>query len=312
MIGARRARLSGVGWLILGTLIAGCATASPTAPISLPTEQPASVPTQPSATQSTDQSSPAVDNPLNAELIEPGRLVICSAFPRTRYAEYDSEGRPVGFDIELALAIAERLGVEPEVTELPFDQLIDAIIDGSCDIAVSGHFITHERLARIDLIPYREGSVNVVVRAGNPLGIATLDDLCGRTAAIVAGTIYVDIVRGAGDYEGRGIDQGCDQAGRPPVGLSEHLTEADAVAFFGGGDADVFIGNEAVAVERPGEFDRSDAELPRLRNGIGHRMGASALDEAVRSALRSLIEDGTYELIRDRYDLGPINPTELP
>ncbi len=279
-------------------------TSTPTAAASglLPTAQPTEGPASPSA--------PAAD--LADQLIQPGQLTVCSAFPRTRFAERDAQGHPFGVDIDIGLAIAERLGLEPVIAELPFEDLIDAVDDGRCDVTISGHFITQARLERIDLIPYREGSVNVVVRAGNPLGIEQLTDLCGKTAAIVAGTIYFDIVRGLGDYTDDGIDQLCAQAGRPPVDLTEYATEADAEEAFAGGDADAFIGNEAIAIDRPSEFELSPAALPKLRNGIGHRLGAATLDEALRAALRELIGDGTYAAVLERYGVSGIAITELP
>lgn len=314
--GSTRIRL-----LFLATAVVACTQAAQPTPSSAPsaTPGPTSIPTAaastplPTAEATEDRgspSAPAVD--LAEELVQPGQLTICSAFPRTRFAERDAQGNPFGVDIDIGLAIAGQLGLEPVVVELAFEELIDAVVGGRCDLTISGHFITRARLERIDLIPYREGSVNVVVRAGNPLGIEQLTDLCGKTAAIVAGTIYFDIVRGLGDYSGDGIDQQCLQAGRPAVNLAEFATEGDAEAAFAGGDADAFIGNEAIALDRPAEFELSEAALPRLRNGIGHRLGAMVLDEALRAALRDLIADGTYAAILERYGVSGIEVTELP
>ena len=313
--GFRRIRL-----LFLAAAAVACTQAVPPTPSAAPSATPGPTSTStaaatplPTAKATGDQASPsapAVD--LADELIQPGQLTICSAFPRTRFAERDAQGNPFGVDIDIGLAIAGQLGLEPVVVELPFEELIDAVVDGRCDVTISGHFITQARLERIDLIPYREGSVNVVVRAGNPLGIAHLTDLCGKTAAIVAGTIYFDIVRGLGDYSSSGIDQQCLQAGQPAVDLAEFTTEGDAEAAFAGGDADAFIGNEAIALDRPAEFELSEAALPRLRNGIGHRLGAMVLDDALRAALRDLIADGTYAAILERYGVTGIEVTELP
>ena len=307
--------------LFLAAAAVACTQAAPPTPSTAPsaTPGPTSTPTAAASTplptaeatgSPASPSAPAAD--LADQLIQPGQLTICSAFPRTRFAERDAQGQPFGVDIDIGLAIAEGLGLEPVIAELPFEELIDAVVDGRCDVTISGHFITQARLDRIDLIPYREGSVNVVVRAGNPLGIQQLTDLCGRTAAIVAGTIYFDIVRGLGDYSGEGIDQQCQQAGQPAVNLAEFATEGDAEAAFAGGDADAFIGNEAIALDRPAEFELSDAALPRLRNGIGHRLEAAALDEALRATLRELIGDGTYAGILERYGVSGIAVTELP
>lgn len=306
---------------VFSLLAVGCAGTPPANLSPTPSGSPAPSPqetAQPSASPIATPSpgltaSPlATDAGLEAELIAPGSLVICSAFPRARFSEYDAQGNPFGVDIDIALALAEELALEPEVREVEFENLINAIVERQCDIAVAGHFITQERLDLIDLIPYREGSISPVVTAGNPLAIDTLTDLCGRTVAIIEGTIYFDIIRGLGEYSDEGIDQQCLNAGKPAVKLVEIDTEDDAVARLTAGDADAFIGNEAVALDRPAEFELSDAELPRLRNGIGHRLASPVLDASIRAALRTLIDDGTYAAILQRYGASSGALTERP
>lgn len=272
-------------------------------------------PTAAASATATPTSGPASPAPsadaLGADLIEPGRLSICSSFPRLRYAEFDAQGNPFGVDIDIVLAIAEQMSLAADIRETLFGELIDAVVNGQCDISVSGQFITQERLGLIDMIAYREGSVSPVVPAGNPLRIDVITDLCGHSASIVEGTIYVDIMRGLGEYAAMGIEQQCEQAGQPPVELAEHPDEAKAVAALAAGEVDAFIGNEAVAFDHP-QFELSDADLPRLRNGIGHRLGAATLDDALRTALRTLIDNGTYDAILDRYGVGDVGLTDRP
>lgn len=307
------ARAAIASLLAIGCTQGGTTAVSPT-PAAGATRAAESLPLSASPTvAATETGAPSASAPadLAADLMSPGQLTICSAFPRSRAAERDATGKPFGADIDLGLAIAEHVALEPVITEVPFEELIDAIVDRRCDVAISGHFITQERLERIAMVPYREGAVNVVVEVDNPLGIEALTDLCGRTVAIVTGTIYHDIVLGLGDYAGEGLNEQCTEAGAPPVNLAESTTEDDAVAEFDAGDADAFIGNEAVALDSPGQYELSTAELPRLRNGIGLRLASDTLEEAIRAALRALIADGTYARIMDRYGFST-QLTELP
>ncbi len=241
---------------------------------------------------------------VGADLIQPGRLTICSSFPRVRFAEMDADGEPFGVDIDIGLEIAARLGLDAEVRDLPFDTLIDAVVARGCDVSIAGQFITAGRLVVIDMIPYREGTPHVIVQAGDPLGIDELADLCGRSMAVVSGTIHVEIVLGVGDYAGHGIDDDCRAAGHPTVDLREYPSQEQAEDALTQGDVDAYSGNDFVAVDRPREFALSIA-LPPIRNGIGLRKGASSLDGGIRGALRAMIADGTYLAILDRYDVSP-------
>ena len=239
---------------------------------------------------------------VGADLIQPGQLAICSSFPRVRFAEMDADGEPFGVDIDIGLEIAARLGLDAEVRDLPFDTLIDAVVGEGCDVSIAGQFITAGRLVVIDMIPYREGTPHVIVQAGDPLGIDELADLCGRSMAVVSGTIHVEIVLGVGDYAGQGIDDDCRAAGHPTVDLREYPSQEQAEDALTQGDVDAYSGNDFVVVDRPREFALSIA-LPPTRNGIGLRKGTPSLDGGIRDALGAMIADGTYLAILDRYDV---------
>lgn len=285
--------------LIAALAFAACDTAGGPPTGSQPSANPAvaTARTAPPSIAAGPSASAGVRGP---ELISPDRLVMCIAFNRTRFAERDADGKPFGVDVEIGEAIAEELALQPEILDIAFDELIDTVVARACDVSVAGQFITQDRLARIGMIPYREGAPNVIVPKGNPLRIAEAADLCGHSFAVVAATVYVDMIRGAGDYVGEGINDLCVEAGVAPVDLREFQDQQQAEAALGAGEVDAYAGNEALVVERPNEFELT-FELPRARNGIGHRLEASVLDAALRDALRALIADGRYLAILERY-----------
>ena len=214
----------------------------------------------------------------------------------------DADRKPFGMDIDLGLELAVRLGLEADVRDMPFEALVDAVIGRECDVSIAGQFITQGRLLIIDMIPYREGTPHVIVRAGSPADIDELVDLCGRTMAVVSGTIHVDIVLGVGDYVGRGIDDQCRGADKPTVDLREYLSQAEAEDALVRGDVDAYSGNDFVTVDRPDDFALS-AALPPIQNGIGLRKEAPSLEAGIRAALGSMISDGSYLSILERYDV---------
>jgi ABC-type amino acid transport substrate-binding protein len=245
------------------------------------------------------------------EYLQPGALLICMPFNRIRFAERDSSGNATGVDVEIGQQIGARLARTAQLIETPFDDLIDEIEQRRCDLTIGGQFITQGRLERIDMIPYRQGNPHVIVQAGNPHDIEELIDLCGRSFAVVAGTVYVDMVNGTGDYVGEGLDDQCASAGAAAVDLREYAVQTEAEDALADGDVAAYAGNDFITQDQPSVYELA-VELPIVRNGIGHLLGAAVLDAEVRAALRAMISDGTYEDILERYGVAGVALTESP
>ncbi len=89
----------------------------------------------------------------------------------------DEAGRPTGFDIELARAVAAAAGFDTQVVVLPYDDLFTGLVSNSHDVVAATTGITAER-ERIYLFsePYFETCQVAVVRTG-PAAAASLADL---------------------------------------------------------------------------------------------------------------------------------------
>ncbi len=283
--------------LLLALLAGGCGG---TAPNPSPTPTPTAEATLlASATPAAATAAPAA---LDAELVTGGRFTYCANLRPGRMGFRDTNGEPAGVNIEIAVEIARRLNLEPQIRETPFEELIDAVATGLCDISISSQHITQTRLERIDMLPYTQGSQHVVVQAGNPAGIRVLTDLCGRVLAVQTGSTHVDLVVGQGDHSGAGINRDCAAAGRPDVDLRQFDDDADAIAALDEGTAHGYIGSDFIAVDRPSEFELA-TELPPTRNGIGVPKDHSALRAAVEAAFQAMVGDGTYLAILERFGL---------
>ncbi|MBO8161398.1 MAG: basic amino acid ABC transporter substrate-binding protein [Thermosipho sp. (in: Bacteria)] len=124
-----------------------------------------------------------------AEIKERGKLIVGTepTFPPFEYVNENNE--IVGFDIDIAQKIADELGVELEILNLPFDSLIPALISDKIDLIVAGMTITEERAKVIDFsIPYFNANQAIVVRDGEPFMPQTLGDLKGKKVAVQLGT----------------------------------------------------------------------------------------------------------------------------
>ncbi|MGH2427466.1 MAG: transporter substrate-binding domain-containing protein [Candidatus Limnocylindria bacterium] len=244
-------------------------------------------------TASIESAAPSVPTGLDAELASPGHLVSCTDIRGTLMSSFDEDGRPIGVNIELGEAIAARLGLEPQIQDTAFETLIDAVEDGVCDVSISSQHITQTRLERIEMIPITQGTQHVIVRVGNPAGIGTLTDLCGKGLAVQNGSTHVDLILGLGDHVDAGLDAECQSLGLPSVDLRTFEADQDAVEALATGEADAYIGSDFVTLDRPSEFELSVA-LPPTRNGIGLAKDKPLLLAGVEAALESMFDDGTY------------------
>ena len=124
------------------------------------------------------------------------------------FVEPDS-GEPVGVDVDLLDEAAKRLGLEVNWSAIQFTAGIPGVQSGRYDTYVSAMADTVTRQEVVNFIDYSEEGSGVIVKKGNPLGIETFDDLCGKTVSIVTGSLFPEFVEG--------LNENCDT----PIVLSE-------------------------------------------------------------------------------------------
>ena len=79
--------------------------------------------------------------------------------------EYYENGVPVGIDVDLAQAIADKLGMELVITDVEFDSIIISVQSGKADIGVAGMTVTEDRLKNIDFSePYTTAKQVIIVK----------------------------------------------------------------------------------------------------------------------------------------------------
>ncbi|MSU00413.1 transporter substrate-binding domain-containing protein [Tissierella pigra] len=106
----------------------------------------------------------------------------------------DGKDTIVGLDIEIAKYIADELGVELEIKDMEFDKLLGGLATGMLDIVIAGMTPEDGREANFTDI-YYEADLSVLVSKNNPSGIATIDDLIGKSIGVQIGTTQENIVQ---------------------------------------------------------------------------------------------------------------------
>ncbi|MBW3573259.1 MAG: glutamate ABC transporter substrate-binding protein [Actinobacteria bacterium] len=107
-------------------------------------------------------------------------------------------GEVEGFDVEIARLIAEAIGpeVEVEFTESPSAVREQLLENGEVDMVVATYTINDARKERVGFAgPYYVAGQDIMVPAGNPLGIEGVDDLNGKRVCSVGGSTSVENVR---------------------------------------------------------------------------------------------------------------------
>ena len=200
-----------------------------------------------------------------------------------------------GLDYDLVQAIAARLGVAAPFSQQPFDGLVPGLKAGKYDAIVGGVTDNFERQATATFVDYSASGTGIAVATGNPEGIATLDDLCGRVVAAQKASKQVDLLATFSD-------ESCSE----PIEVTEYPQNTDAVQALLAGKAD------AIAATRVNLLDDAEKLVGKVEvvddpaepngyqaspNGIGFDKADTELAEAVQAALQSLIDDGTYDKI---------------
>ena len=206
------------------------------------------------------------------------------------YEFYENE-TIVGIDAEIAVAIAEKLGMELKIEDMEFKAIIPAVTTGKIDFGMAGMTVTEERLQSVNFSEtYATGIQAIIVKEGSE--IKSVDDLYAEGATwkvgvqdATTGDIYCT------------DDFGEDRVSKFPVG-------ADAVEALKTGKVDcVIIDNEpAKAYVAANEgLTILDTQYAVEDYAIAVALENTELLEKINGALKELIDDGTVKTIIEKY-----------
>ena len=219
--------------------------------------------------------------------VNAGKLTMSTnaAFPP--YEMTTDSGDFEGIDIEVAGAIAEKLGLELQVDDMDFDAALLAAQSGKSDIVMAGVTVTDERQKVMDFSDtYAEGIQSIIVPEDSD--IASVDDLSGKIIGTQRGTTgYIYCTDDFGEENVIAYDDG--------------LT---AVQALNNGQVDAVVIDNAPAKEfvaaNPG-LKILDTAYAQEDYAIGVAKGNTELLNAINGALEELQADGTLQSIVDKY-----------
>lgn len=222
------------------------------------------------------------------------RVATEGAFPPFNYV--DEQGRPAGFDVDIAQALCDVLKAECELIVVSWEKILPKLSAGDFDMIVASMAETPERLQLAEFTdPYYRSPQAFVGRPGSTIQNVTPDTIRGKVVVAQRGTIYSDYLNE--HYQDSAIIKLTDTLAAAFEALAKG--EADLVL------TDVLMSlpyirtNIEQSLEIIGE-PIPDKELPSLSH-IQVRKGNLKLRDAINQALRQIKNDGVYSRINAKY-----------
>lgn len=254
--------------LVFSLALVGC---------SQPAEEPAATPEQPA--EATDPSLQSV--------LDKGELVVGLA---PFYAPFESTNEKTkeieGFDVDMATAIAERIGVKATFKGAEWQGLLGGLEKGDYDVLVTAMSKKEAAEANVEFSDvYYELADVIIVAKGNPKQVMSRDDLKGKIIGVQLGS-------------------GSEQLGdamKDEVGfkdLKKYKLTQDAMNDLKAGRIDAVLAGEAFAIEQSKvdpSFEVVGEPLETAEIVAVFPKGSTALVEAFNEQLAAIRADGTYD-----------------
>jgi len=227
---------------------------------------------------------------LPVEIRESGRLIVGVNIPYPPNEFKDSEGRLVGFDVDLMNAIADTLGLTAEYRESDFAKIIPAIDGGTYNVGMSSFTDTREREKQVDFVTYFSAGTLWAQRPGEAVDP---DNACGAKVAVQSTTIQET-------DELPAKSAACVAAGKPEIEIlkfdgQDAVTNAVVL-----GQADAMSADSPVTAyairQSSGKLEGAGAIFDSAPYGWPVKKG-SPLAQSLLKALEHLIETGDYRTV---------------
>ena len=267
--------------LMVMSMFAGCGSSNTAKATTAATEAPATT-----AEATAAETTAAATAASELKTVEAGKLIMSTnaAFPP--YEMVADDGSFEGIDVEVAGAIAGKLGLELVVDDMDFDAALLAVQQNKSDIVMAGVTVTEDRQLIMNFSDsYATGVQVVIVKEGSDVTLDNLGEKMIGTQRGTTGNIYTT------------DDYGDDH-------VTAYDNGASAVQALLNGQVDCVVIDSAPAeafVAANAGLTILDTEYVTENYAIGVNKDNTALLDAINQALAELTADGTVQAIVDKY-----------
>ena len=230
-----------------------------------------------------------------------GVLKVATSLQWPPFGFKDEGGKPDGVDLDLVKAIAGRLGLKPAITDVKFDSIIPSVQNGRFDVGVNELGDIPERRKIVQFVDYYNGGIGVLVPKGSKTDMSPTS-LCGHTMSLTQGSSQVEL--------GKRISQQCVADGKPRIDFKMFSESAATILAVSSRRVEGFMTDYAVGVYLTRTTNKTLDVLPGTvpdstdRAGIVIAKGNDQLTGAIQTALQSMMDDGSYRKILDKWGIG--------
>ena len=225
------------------------------------------------------------DGTAKIKTVEAGKLTLATNAEFPPY-EYHDGDKIVGIDMDIADAIAKKLGLEVQIEDIAFDSVILEVTSGKADIGLAGISATDERKQSVDFSDTYTTSKQLII-VQDDSAIKGSKDLEGMTVGVQTGTTGDILASDIKDVKPERYDKGMD-----------------AVQALSQGKVDAVIIDSEVAkkfVEETSGLKVLDEAFADENYAIAIKKGNKELLDSVNKALSELKSDGTIDSIIAKY-----------
>ncbi len=235
-------------------------------------------------------SGESADSLTEVSLVFKGALTVCTDIPYAPF-EYEEDGKPTGFDIDLVREVADALKAELDVVDVSFDDITsgDSLNNDVCDVAISAMTITGERARVLDFSsPYFDAKQALITPRGS--GLDEIKELAGKRVGVqkdTTGETYLNDFAPATTQVVAFDDAEALQTALADGELDAAMLDNTVSGQFVAANPRLKLAREFETGEQYGMAVKKDGNVPMLRQ--------------INGTLAGLREDGTYREIYEAY-----------
>lgn len=245
-----------------------------------------------SSTSEAVSSSASESGDHLARIQEAGVITIATEGVWSPFTYHDADtDELIGFDVEVAKAVAEKLGVEAEFKEVNFDGGLTGVSQGTFDMMANGVDVTEERSETYDFTEAYAYDHAVIVTLSDNSDITSFADLEGKTTANSTGSTYALM----GEENGAAVTN-VDTLGETMDLVLDGSVDATINANTSVQDYFNTTGNSDKLKVAVTDEETTEYAFPLLKGEDN-----DTLREAINTAIEELREDGTLAEISVKY-----------
>jgi polar amino acid transport system substrate-binding protein len=203
----------------------------------------------------------------------------------------------IGLDADLARAAFACAGLKVEFMTGGWSGLLPAVISGQADAMWDTLYYTPARAEKVDFVTYLTAATGGLVAKGDPKGIHSLDDVCGKRATAGLGTVE--------EAKFREISKQCVAAGKPDISIVTYPDMPGGTRLIQNDRADVMMTDlgmvNSFVKTNPSAFEVGFKIITDYKIAVGYTKGNKDLGQAILDGLTVLRENGTEKAIFEKY-----------